>query len=206
MINLAIIHIFFDKYREKIIDKQLYDNLINYFSRCSGHFDELGSKIKKIDDKKIDETVVKEPKIDPSKNISALEEVIKHFEDLINNDFWDAWKRRRIEDLFKYYDSKVQEVYGMIDVNDGKSAELIIRLDVLKAKLEQLHNHENIIKYQNTKIDNLRISEINKNNFSFNYGGKKSILNILDKFYLNPSIYLERKYKKVLEVYSRFGE
>ena len=155
-----------NKYREKIIDKQLYDNLINYFSRCSGHFDELGSKIKKIDDKKIDETVVKEPKIDPSKNISALEEVIKHFEDLINNDFWDAWKRRRIEDLFKYYDSKVQEVYGMIDVNDGKSAELIIRLDVLKAKLEQLHNHENIIKYQNTKIDNLRISEINKNNFS----------------------------------------
>lgn len=155
-----------NKYREKIIDKQLYDNLINYFSRCSGHFDELGSKIKKIDDKKIDETVVKEPKIDPSKNISALEEVIKHFEDLINNDFWDAWKRRRIEDLFKYYDNKVQEVYGMIDVNDGKSAELIIRLDVLKAKLEQLHNHENIIKYQNTKIDNLRISEINKNNFS----------------------------------------
>ncbi|MCI6847460.1 MAG: hypothetical protein MR835_01230, partial [Erysipelotrichaceae bacterium] len=150
----------------KIIDKQLYDNLINYFSRCSGHFDELGSKIKKIDDKKIDETVVKEPKIDPSKNISALEEVIKHFEDLINNDFWDAWKRRRIEDLFKYYDNKVQEVYGMIDVNDGKSAELIIRLDVLKAKLEQLHNHENIIKYQNTKIDNLRIPEINKNNFS----------------------------------------
>ena len=54
----------------------------------------------------------------------------------------------------------------MIDVNDGKSAELIIRLDVLKAKLEQLHNHENIIKYQNTKIDNLRIPEINKNNFS----------------------------------------
>lgn len=155
-----------NKYREKIIDKQLYDNLINYFSRCSGHFDELGSKIKKIDDKKIDETVVKEPKIDPSKNISALEEVIKHFEDLINNDFWDAWKRRRIDDLFKYYDNKVQEVYGMIDVNDGKSAELIIRLDVLKAKLEQLHNHENIIKYQNTKIDNLRISEINKNNFS----------------------------------------
>ena len=155
-----------NKYREKIIDKQLYDNLINYFSRCSGHFDELGSKIKKIDDKKIDETVVKEPKIDPSKNISALEEVIKHFEDLINNDFWDAWKRRRIEDLFKYYDNKVQEVYGMIDVNDGKSAELIIRLDVLKAKLEQLHNHENIIKYQNTKIDNLRIPENNKNNFS----------------------------------------
>lgn len=155
-----------NKYREKIIDKQLYDNLINYFSRCSGHFDELGSKIKKIDDKKIDEIVVKEPKIDPSKNISALEEVIKHFEDLINNDFWDAWKRRRIEDLFKYYDNKVQEVYGMIDVNDGKSAELIIRLDVLKAKLEQLHNHENIIKYQNTKIDNLRIPEINKNNFS----------------------------------------
>ena len=155
-----------NKYREKIIDKQLYDNLINYFSRCSGHFDELGSKIKKIDDKKIDETVVKEPKIDPSKNISALEEVIKHFEDLINNDFWDAWKRRRIDDLFKYYDNKVQEVYGMIDVNDGKSAELIIRLDVLKAKLEQLHNHENIIKYQNTKIDNLRIPEINKNNFS----------------------------------------
>lgn len=155
-----------NKYREKIIDKQLYDNLINYFSRCSGHFDELGSKIKKIDDKKIDETVVKEPKIDPSKNISALEEVIKHFENLINNDFWDAWKRRRIDDLFKYYDNKVQEVYGMIDVNDGKSAELIIRLAVLKAKLEQLHNHENIIKYQNTKIDNLRISEINKNNFS----------------------------------------
>lgn len=155
-----------NKYRGKIIDKQLYDNLINYFSRCSGHFDELGSKIKKIDDKKIDETVVKEPKIDPSKNISALEEVIKHFEDLINNDFWDAWKRRRIDDLFKYYDNKVQEVYGMIDVNDGKSAELIIRLDVLKAKLEQLHNHENIIKYQNTKIDNLRIPEINKNNFS----------------------------------------
>lgn len=155
-----------NEYREKIIDKQLYDNLINYFSRCSGHFDELGSKIKKIDDKKIDETVVKEPKIDPSKNISALEEVIKHFEDLINNNFWDAWKRRRIDDLFKYYDNKVQEVYGMIDVNDGKSAELIIRLDALKAKLEQLHNHENIIKYQNTKIDNLRIPEINKNNFS----------------------------------------
>lgn len=155
-----------NKYREKIIDKQLYDNLINYFSRCSGHFDELGSKIKKIDDKKIDETVVKEPKIDPSKNISALEEMVKHFEDLINNDFWDAWKRKRIDDLFKYYDNKVQEAYGMINVNDEKNAELISRLDVLKAKLDQLHNHENIIKYQNTKIDNLKISETNKKNFS----------------------------------------
>lgn len=155
-----------NKYREKIIDKQLYDNLINYFSRCSGHFDELGSKIKKIDDKKIDETVVKELKIDSSKNISALEEMVKHFEDLINNDFWDAWKRKRIDDLFKYYDNKVQEVYGMINVNDEKNAELISRLDVLKAKLDQLHNHENIIKYQNTKIDNLKISETNKKNFS----------------------------------------
>ena len=54
----------------------------------------------------------------------------------------------------------------MINVNDEKNAELISRLDVLKAKLDQLHNHENIIKYQNTKIDNLRIPEINKNNFS----------------------------------------
>lgn len=155
-----------NKYKEKIIDKQLYDNLINYYSKCIGHFDELGSKIKKIDDKKIDETVVKEPKIDPSKNISALEEMVKHFEDLINNDFWDAWKRKRIDDLFKYYDNKVQEAYGMINVNDEKNAELISRLDVLKAKLDQLHNHENIIKYQNTKIDNLKISETNKKNFS----------------------------------------
>lgn len=154
------------KYKEKIIDKQLYDNLINYYSKCIGHLDELGNKIKKIDDKKIDEIVVKELKIDSSKNISALEEMVKHFEDLINNDFWDAWKRKRIDDLFKYYDNKVQEVYGMINVNDEKNAELISRLDVLKAKLDQLHNHENIIKYQNTKIDNLKISETNKKNFS----------------------------------------
>lgn len=154
------------KYKEKIIDKQLYDNLINYYSKCIGHLDELGNKIKKIDDKKIDEIVVKELKIDSSKNIKALEEMVKHFEDLINNDFWDAWKRKRIDDLFKYYDNKVQEVYGMINVNDEKNAELISRLDVLKAKLDQLHNHENIIKYQNTKIDNLKISETNKKNFS----------------------------------------
>ena len=154
------------KYKEKIIDKQLYDNLINYYSKCIGHLDELGNKIKKIDDKKIDEIVVKELKIDSSKNISALEKMVKHFEDLINNDFWDAWKRKRIDDLFKYYDNKVQEVYGMINVNDEKNAELISRLDVLKAKLDQLHNHENIIKYQNTKIDNLKISETNKKNFS----------------------------------------
>lgn len=154
------------KYKEKIIDKQLYDNLINYYSKCIGHLDELGNKIKKIDDKKIDEIVVKELKIDSSKNISALEEMVKHFEDLINNDFWDAWKRKRIDDLFKYCDNKVQEAYGMINVNDEKNAELISRLDVLKAKLDQLHNHENIIKYQNTKIDNLKISETNKKNFS----------------------------------------
>ena len=154
------------KYKEKIIDKQLYDNLINYYSKCIGHLDELGNKIKKIDDKKIDEIVVKELKIDSSKNIKALEEMVKHFEDLINNDFWDAWKRKRIDDLFNYYDNKVQEVYGMINVNDEKNAELISRLDVLKAKLDQLHNHENIIKYQNTKIDNLKISETNKKNFS----------------------------------------
>lgn len=48
--------------------------------------------------------------------------------------------------------------------------------------------------------------DINKNNFSFHYGGRKSIINILNKFYLNPKIYLDRKYEKVLEIYSRFGE
>ena len=79
-----------------------------------------------------------------------------------------------------------------------------------KCQLSFLGTKEVLIFIQNFLTPNKTIKlyqkDINKNNFSFNYGGKKSILNILDKFYLNPSIYLERKYKKVLEVYSRFGE
>ena len=46
----------------------------------------------------------------------------------------------------------------------------------------------------------------NKNCYYFSYGGTNSILIALDKFYASPSIYLERKYNKVLEVYSRFGK
>lgn len=45
-----------------------------------------------------------------------------------------------------------------------------------------------------------------KNSFSLTYGGTKLILQLLDKFYKKPTIYLDRKYEKVLKVYSRFEE
>lgn len=162
-----------EKLREKIIDKQLYDNLINYISRCRGHFDELGNKIKKIDDEKIEKIVTQENKktmIDQGKVITALEDMINNFEKLINNDFWDDWKRKRIDELFEFYEKKVQKIYDEIDVTDEKrineNTELIGRLDVIKAKLSQLHGHKNILEYQNKKIDNLKVSNVSKNDFS----------------------------------------
>lgn len=56
------------------------------------------------------------------------------------------------------------------------------------------------------KINKLQLNDLNKNSFSLTYGGKQLILQLLDKFYKNPIIYLDRKYEKVLKVYSRFEE
>lgn len=43
-----------------------------------------------------------------------------------------------------------------------------------------------------------------KNNWSLGFGGTKSIINILHFLYDNSSVYLDRKYEKVLKAYSRF--
>lgn len=56
------------------------------------------------------------------------------------------------------------------------------------------------------KINKLQLNDLNKNSFSLTYGGKQLILQLLNKFYKNPIIYLDRKYEKVLKVYSRFEE
>lgn len=56
------------------------------------------------------------------------------------------------------------------------------------------------------KINKLQSNGLNKNSFSLTYGGKQLILQLLNKFYKNPIIYLDRKYEKVLKVYSRFEE
>lgn len=56
------------------------------------------------------------------------------------------------------------------------------------------------------KINKLQSNCLNKNSFSLTYGGKQLIIQLLNKFYKNPTIYLERKYEKVLKVYSRFEE
>ena len=56
------------------------------------------------------------------------------------------------------------------------------------------------------KINKLQLNDLNKNSFSLTYGGKQLILQLLNKFYKNPIVYLDRKYEKVLKVYSRFKE
>ncbi len=56
------------------------------------------------------------------------------------------------------------------------------------------------------KINKLHQNNLNKNTFSLTYGGKSLILQLLDKFYKDPIVYLDRKYEKVLKVYSRFEE
>lgn len=43
-----------------------------------------------------------------------------------------------------------------------------------------------------------------KNTYELSYGGTASIVNYLHQIYDNATIYLDRKYQKVLEVYSRF--
>lgn len=162
-----------NKFRDKFNDMQLYNNLISYISRCRKHFDELGNKIKELDDKNIEEQVEQvekkdNPKLDLSKIISALEDNINNLEILINNDFWDSWKRKRIDELFGFYEKKIQEVRGMINISDENkitgNVALLDRLDVLKAKLEELHNHKNILEYQENNVDNLKIPK--KKDFS----------------------------------------
>ena len=56
------------------------------------------------------------------------------------------------------------------------------------------------------KINKLQLNDLNKNSFSLTYGGKQLILQLLNKFYKNLIVYLDRKYEKVLKVYSRFKE
>ena len=56
------------------------------------------------------------------------------------------------------------------------------------------------------KINKLHQNSLNKNTFSLTYGGKSLILQLLDKFYKDPIVYLDRKYEKVLKVHSRFEE
>lgn len=51
-----------------------------------------------------------------------------------------------------------------------------------------------------------RYPERDNNNYSINFGGTHSIIKYLNQIYENCSIYLERKYQKVLEIYSRFEE
>lgn len=42
-----------------------------------------------------------------------------------------------------------------------------------------------------------------KNNYQFSLGGKDSVLKYINYIYDNSTIYLDRKYKKVLELKSR---
>lgn len=49
-----------------------------------------------------------------------------------------------------------------------------------------------------------RHPEENKNNFQFSFGGNPSVIKYLHQIYDDATVYLDRKYKKVLEIYSRF--
>lgn len=53
----------------------------------------------------------------------------------------------------------------------------------------------------NNKLE--KRNEDNKNNYYFRIGGTNKVLNILNKFYSNPKIYLERKFLLVNELTSR---
>lgn len=58
---------------------------------------------------------------------------------------------------------------------------------------------------QELSVDNKleKRKEDNKNNYYFRIGGTKKVLNILNKFYLEPKVYLERKFLLVNELTSR---
>lgn len=49
-----------------------------------------------------------------------------------------------------------------------------------------------------------RHPELNKNNFQFSFGGNVSVIRYLHQIYDGATVYLERKYQKVLEIYGRF--
>ena len=54
------------------------------------------------------------------------------------------------------------------------------------------------------KILGKRHLELNTNNYNLHYGGTNKIVELLHKIYDDATIYLERKYQIVLEIYSRF--
>ena len=58
---------------------------------------------------------------------------------------------------------------------------------------------------QELSVDNKleKRKEDNKNNYYFRIGGTNKVLNILNKFYLEPKVYLERKFLLVNELTSR---
>lgn len=49
-----------------------------------------------------------------------------------------------------------------------------------------------------------RHPEENKNNFQFSFGGNPSVIKYLHQIYDDATVYLDRKYQKVLEIYGRF--
>lgn len=91
---------------------------------------------------------------------------------------------------------------------DGDGSIVITKQDIVNidfcGTIEVLDFIDNFLSLTKEHKKNKRHPESDKNNWQFCIGGRMNAVKVLHKLYDNAEMYLDRKYEKAIEVYSRF--